>query len=140
MTCLDCPRQSVSSLLCYVLQVYIVTGGWADSGRLSSTEVLTPGTSAWQQTGHLPSPRDALTGVSIDSNFLVTGEQGPGVVILTLCNSEYSGGLDGSNRLSEVLRYDASTGDWAKIGDLQTPRNHHGVSDVDWDDVSAFCD
>ena len=63
------------------------------------------------------------------------------MIVTVVCNSAYSGGLDESwSYFSEVLRYDASTGDWAKIGDLQTPRNHHGVSDVDWDDVSAFCD
>ena len=57
-----------------MVQVYIVTGGY-DSGYVSSTEVLTPGTSAWQQTGHLPSPRAGLGGVTIGGNFLVTGEQ-----------------------------------------------------------------
>ena len=60
------------------------------------------------------------------------------VIVTVVCNSEYSGGSDGSY-LSEVLRYDASTGDWVKTGDLQTPRGLHGVSTVDWNDVSAFC-
>ena len=124
-----------------MVQVYIVTGGNTDSGYLSSTEVLTPGTSAWQQTGHLPSPRDRLAGVSIGGNFLVTGEQRPGVVIVTVvCNSACSGGYTGSNRVSEVLRYDASPGHWVKIGDLQTGIDSHGVSAVDWDGISAFCD
>ena len=68
-----------------VLQVYIVTGGRTDSDYISSTELLTPGTSAWQQTGHLPSPRRNLRGVSIGGNFLVTGEQWPdGVVIVSV--------------------------------------------------------
>ena len=65
------------------------------------------------------------------------------IVTVLLCNSAYSGGYyyDGSsNYLSEVLRYDASTGDWVKTGDLQTARSWYGVSTVDWDDVSAFCD
>ena len=44
------------------------------------------------------------------------------------------------NYYSEVLFYDASTGDWVKIGDLQTARVFHGVSAVDWDDISVFCD
>ena len=61
-------------------------------------------------------------------------------MITVVCNSAYSGGYDGSSYLSEVLRYDASTGDWVKIGDLQTPRSYHGVSTVDFDDISAFCD
>ena len=64
--------------------------------------------------------------------------------IITLCNSEYSGGYDGhgmfGSDLTEVLRYDASTGEWVKTGDLQTARGYHGVSTVDFDDISAFCD
>ena len=62
------------------------------------------------------------------------------MVILTVeCNFAYSGGWDGS-RFSEVLRYDASTGDWVKTSDLETARRSHGVSTVDWNDISAFCD
>ena len=58
-----------------MVQVYIVAGGWSASGHTSTTEGLTPGTSAWQQTGHLPSPRNRLAGASIGGNFIVTGEQ-----------------------------------------------------------------
>ena len=65
------------------------------------------------------------------------------IVTVLLCNSAYSGGYyyDGSsNYLSEVLRYDASKGDWAQTANLQTARISHGVSPVDWDDIAAFCD
>ena len=62
------------------------------------------------------------------------------MVIVILCNSAYSGGYDGSSYLSEVLRYDASAGDWVKTGDLETPRSRHGVSAVGWNDISAFCE
>ena len=65
------------------------------------------------------------------------------IVTVVVCNSAYSGGYyyDGSdNYLTEVLRYDASTGEWVKTGDLQTARGYHGVSTVDFDDISAFCD
>ena len=58
-----------------MVQVYIVTGGSDYPDDISSTEVLTLGTSAWQQTGHLPSPRSGLRGVSIGGDFLVTGEE-----------------------------------------------------------------
>ena len=61
------------------------------------------------------------------------------VIVTVLCNSAYSGGYDGRH-YSEVLQYDASTGDWVKTGDLQTARSSHGVSTVDWDDIAAFCD
>ena len=62
------------------------------------------------------------------------------VIVTVVCNSAYSGGYDDNNFFSEVLRYDASTGDWVKTGDLQTPRVGHGVSIVDWNDIAAFCD
>ena len=62
------------------------------------------------------------------------------VTVTVPCNSEYSGGTGDMVDISEVLRYDASTGHWEKIGDLQTPRYSHGVSAVDWDDIAAFCD
>ena len=65
------------------------------------------------------------------------------MIVTVLCNSAYSGGAnenDGSIIFSEVLRYDASTGDWVKTGDLQTARSSHGVSTVDWKDIAAFCD
>ena len=54
--------------------VYVVTGGgYAGPHRLVSTEILTPGTSQWQFTGELPSPRNSFRGATIDGNFLVTG-------------------------------------------------------------------
>ena len=61
------------------------------------------------------------------------------MIVTVVCNSAYAGGYS-SSYLSEVLRYDASTGDWIKTGDLQTARSSHGVSAVDWDDIAAFCD
>ena len=61
------------------------------------------------------------------------------VIVTVVCNSEYSGGSDGSY-LSEVLRYDTSRGSWVKTSDLLTARDSHAVSVVDWDDISAFCD
>ena len=61
------------------------------------------------------------------------------IVTAVMCNS-YSGGWNGSSVLSEVLSYGASTGEWVKTGDLQTARTYHGVSIVDWNDISAFCD
>ena len=65
-----------------------------------------------------------------------------GWIVTVVCNSAYSGGFEyySSYLLSEVLRYDASTGTWVKTGDLETGRSSHGVSTVDWDDIAAFCD
>ena len=51
----------------------------------------------------------------------------------------YSGGYDGSSRLSDVLRYNPVTDQWEKTGDLDTPRRWHGASVVNWDVVAPFC-
>ena len=63
------------------MQVFIVSGGYGDGGgimsssHLSSTEIWTRGSLAWTPAADLPSPRQGLAGVSIDGDFLVTGEQ-----------------------------------------------------------------
>ena len=70
------------------------------------------------------------------------------MIVTVVCNSAYSGGHEQGdydynsysfeeNYLTEVLRYDASTSDWVKTGDLQTARSSNAVSTVDLDDVSA---
>ena len=51
----------------------------------------------------------------------------------------YSGGYDGSSRLSDVLRYNPDTFEWEKTADLDTPRQEHGASVVKWDVVAPFC-
>ena len=59
----------------FLVQVYIVTGGWND-GSLSSTEILLAGSSEWVEAGALPSAMAALRGVTltIDNQFYVLGE------------------------------------------------------------------
>ena len=58
----------------FVVQVYIVTGGYDGDNRLSSTETLTAGSSEWVEAGALPSAREQLRGVTIDNQFYVLGE------------------------------------------------------------------
>ena len=60
----------------FVVQVYIVTGGYIiyDDCYLSSTETLTVGSSEWQFAGALPSARFFLSGVTVDNQFYVLGE------------------------------------------------------------------
>ena len=57
----------------FLVQVYIVTGGWND-GSLSSTEILLAGSSEWVEAGALPSARGRLSGVTIENQFYVLGE------------------------------------------------------------------
>ena len=63
--------------MCYLVKVYIVTGGYRENnvgGYLSSTETLTAGSSEWVEAGALPSARDGLRGATIDNQFYVLGE------------------------------------------------------------------
>ena len=57
------------------MQVYIVTGGYClVCGSLSSTEVLTEGSSRWNLIADLPSSLYATQGLSFDNSFFVFGE------------------------------------------------------------------
>ena len=54
----------------------------------------------------------------------------------------YLGGYDGRNTtiyLSEVSRYDPSSETWVETSNMQTPRQNHGISAVDWDEIAPFC-
>ena len=50
----------------------LVTGGWGDSDRLDSTEILEDTT--WRITSPLPSARYGLRAASIDNKILVFGK------------------------------------------------------------------
>ena len=58
----------------FVVQVYIISGGSDGFNSLSSTEILTVGSSEWVEAGALPSARSGLSGVTIDNQFYVLGE------------------------------------------------------------------
>ena len=54
--------------------MYLVTGGQKDGfDRLSSTEVLVDGTTAWMSAGELPVAMYSLRGVSLNNDVFVTG-------------------------------------------------------------------
>ena len=59
---------------CVCYQVYLVTGGYYQS-YLSSTELLTEGSSSWVAAGSLPSGREGLRGVTINNKIFVTGDR-----------------------------------------------------------------
>ena len=61
-------------VLRYILQTFIVAGGYTGSTYLSSTEVLRAGSTEWRTGGALPSARSSLRGVTVLNQFYVTGE------------------------------------------------------------------
>ena len=107
---------------------------------LSSTEVLRAGGSRWRTGGALPSAREYLRGVTILNQFYVTGECW--AVIMYLVSVVpliiFPGGWDGSESLSDVLRYNPESEEWTQTASLATPRSYHGVSTVNLATL-AFC-
>ena len=54
--------------------MYLVTGGQEDGyDRLSSTEVLVDGTTAWMSAGELPVAMYGLKAVSLNNKIFITG-------------------------------------------------------------------
>ena len=79
----SCKYQHVvncDTCIVFVVQVYIVTGGSADSD--GSTETLIAGSSEWQYARALPSARGYLRGVTIDNQFYVLGEWWPAGIMV----------------------------------------------------------
>ena len=63
-----------------------------------------------------------------------------GGVPWVLCPSLYSGGWNSqSGHFSDVLRYEPTSQQWTKTGDMTIPRHSHGVSTVTWDTVAPLC-
>ena len=59
-----------------ILQTFLVTGGFENYYEwLSSTELLTEGSSDWIFSGELPSPRIGLKGRNIDQRVIMTGNK-----------------------------------------------------------------
>ena len=51
----------------------------------------------------------------------------------------YAGGYVGHDITAEVLRYDASTDQWVRAGDMQEARVDHAVSVVNMLDIMPYC-
>ena len=49
------------------------------------------------------------------------------------------GGYVGHDITAEVLRYDASTDQWVRAGDMQEARVDHAVSVVNMLDIMPYC-
>ena len=57
-----------------ILQTFLVSGGHDGSDFLSSTELLVESSSAWVNTGTLPSPRGGPRAANIDNKVFMTGK------------------------------------------------------------------
>ena len=119
------------------IQVYLVTGGWDNSG-LSSTETLVERDGAWISAGELPVAMDGLKGVSLNNNIFMTGN----IIVHKLLvkkTPDITGGSDGSSYRDSVLRFKPDDGTWDEVGKMQHGRVNHGASLVNVDDVINYC-
>ena len=60
------------------MKTLIVAGGFNGGTAISSTEILSPESSAWKTVGALPNKILGLRGANIYSNFYVLGGRGSG--------------------------------------------------------------
>ena len=68
----DCCLHSVLRLS---FQVLVVAGGWRESSRLDSTEILQYGSTAWDDSApSLPRAMDEMASVSLGSSVVLLGK------------------------------------------------------------------
>ena len=103
-----------------LLQVFVISGGFGNNNRLSSTEILIEGTAAWTAAGDLPSARYGLTGASVDSTVLMLGGWG-------------------DIYLDTILRLDPDTLGWEEVGHMASARSGHGVTTLAARDIVHYC-
>jgi len=113
-------RESRRSHGCGVVgETLIVAGGWHGS-RLSSTELLRPGASAWSTAASLP----------IGQAYNMRSAHLAGSLYL-------SGGTQAGHYFQDILRWDNQTERWTFEGSMTTPRSSHGMTAVR--DPENFC-
>ena len=100
--------------------MFVISGGFGNNNRLSSTEILIEGTAAWTPAGDLPSARYGLTGASVDSTVLMLGGWG-------------------DTYLDTIFRLDPDTLAWEEVGHMASPRSGHGVTTLAARDIVQYC-
>ena len=100
--------------------MFVISGGFGNNNRLSSTEILIEGTAAWTAARDLPSARYGLTGASVDSTVLMLGGWG-------------------DTYLDTILRLDPDTLGWEEVGHMASARSGHGVTTLAARDIVQYC-
>ena len=101
--------------------VLIVTGGGSRGQSLSSTEILTEGSLAWQEEQPLPLALQGIAGLTLDNKVFITG---------------------GLNRASDTASdsiYQWTEQGWKTVGSLTVARYYHGVSMVSMATLRNIC-
>ena len=89
-------------------------GGLTGSGYLSSSEILSPESSAWKEVGPLPKSLSGLQAVTFNNHLIVTG------------------GWDASNvHYDTIYSFSPDSEEWTEMGRMTIPRGVHAISLVD---------
>jgi len=104
-------------------QVFLVAGGGRrEQGwyiRLTSTEVLTRTSSAWESVNNLPRKIAGVRGVTLGNTLYMTG------------------GDDGDNNRAEIFKWTGHQ--WVEVGKMKKARAYHAVSTIRLDKIKDFC-
>ena len=129
-------------------QVYLVTGGYTKLelhlGRtLASTELMVEDSrgqaTLWTEAGPLPSPRQALRGVSLNNNIFMTGSVWIMFIYLFRQINFLSGGIDFDTYHRSVLLFDAASQGWVEVGEMGVSRAWHGAGLVTRGELEQSC-
>jgi len=97
----------------------IVAGGYSYGSYLDSVELLVDGENGWTYGSPLPKPLMALRGVTVMSQFYITG------------GKYYEGDID---KYEDAIQLFQEYG-WTTVGHMNVSRAYHAVSVVNFDDV-----
>ena len=128
----DCNR-------CY--QVYLTVGGWGLLGPTDSTEILTTGSSAWQEISPFPFKVFGLGGVSYNNTILIFGRyikvKGKGLFSFILLSL---GGYGAGNSFNKtVYQFEPTSNTWKSFGLTKHEFADHAVDLVKYSDFSKYC-
>merc|ERR1712029_1102549 len=99
-----------------------VTGGRDSSNAfLASTEIMSESGSGWTTVGALPTARHGLAGISLANKIIVTG------------------GKSNTGEEKDVLKFDQTSKQWVKIGQMTKGRKGHAVSLLPLADAKKLC-
>ena len=88
-------------------------GGLTGSGYLSSSEILSPESSAWKEVGPLPKSLSGLQAVTFNNHLIVTG------------------GWDMSEvHYDTIYSFSPDSEEWTEMGRMTIPRGVHAISIV----------
>merc|ERR1712098_303072 len=103
--------------------MYLVTDGEGDDNILhSTTEVMSATGSSWSYVGSLPRATRYLKGITLNNQMFITG-----------------GKRDYKTRTDEIMKFNPTTSQWEKTGELIIARSSHAMSVLPLKEIQPYC-